>query len=413
MAYAESIKRFERIREYMREFYVYGFKSRNEYTQKSARSYDNERRRLESWLGGLMQFRQTPEGRQIFLSVDSRTVPHNPLYQAWKTKSFTDGEITLHFLLMDVLAEAEQPLSLPQIAAAMDARTAGFAHPWMIDDSTLQKKLKEYRAAGIVCAEKQGKTLYYSRAEEAPPLDRDMLDLFSEIAPCGVVGSYLLDKTEPCASVFAFKHHYITAAMDSEILCALLCAIGRRQKVTLETITRRNGAIEERHVVPLQLRVSVQSGRQYLMAYAPRFGRITSFRVDRIHTVQEEAGAPEFEALRQELEQMKQHLWGVSTRNESGLTLEHLDFTVRYGTEEPFIHQRLEREKRCGRVERLTAGSSRFSAEVYDASELIPWVRTFLCRIVEFHCSSRQLEAQFWQDVREMEQLYGLTEEAE
>lgn len=413
MAYAESIKRFERIREYMREFYVYGFKSRNEYTQKSARSYDNERRRLESWLGGLMQFRQTPEGRQIFLSVDSRAVPHNPLYQAWKTKSFTDGEITLHFLLMDVLAAAEQPLSLPQIAAAMDARTAGFAHPWMIDDSTLQKKLKEYRAAGVVCAEKQGKTLYYSRAEETPPLDRDMLNLFSEIAPCGVVGSYLLDKMEPRASVFAFKHHYITSAMDSEILCALLCAIGRRQKVTLETVTRRNGVIEERHVVPLQLRVSVQSGRQYLMAYAPRFGRITSFRVDRIHTVRQEAGAPEFEALRQELEQMKQHLWGVSTRNESGQTLEHLDFTVRYGTEEPFIRQRLEREKRCGRVEHLTAGSSRFSADVYDASELIPWVRTFLCRIVEFHCSNRQLEAQFWQDVREMEQLYGLTEEAE
>ncbi len=35
----------------MREFYVYGFKSRTEYDAKSARSYDDERRRLESWLG--------------------------------------------------------------------------------------------------------------------------------------------------------------------------------------------------------------------------------------------------------------------------------------------------------------------------------------------------------------------------
>ena len=31
MAYKELIKNFNRIRDYMREFYVYGFKSREEY----------------------------------------------------------------------------------------------------------------------------------------------------------------------------------------------------------------------------------------------------------------------------------------------------------------------------------------------------------------------------------------------
>ena len=48
MAYNELIKNFDRIRDYMREFYVYGFKSRDEYNKKSARSYDDERRRIES-----------------------------------------------------------------------------------------------------------------------------------------------------------------------------------------------------------------------------------------------------------------------------------------------------------------------------------------------------------------------------
>lgn len=61
MAYSELIKNFDRIRDYMRQFYVYGFKSRNEYDKKSARSYDNERRRLESWLGDFMSFRQTAD----------------------------------------------------------------------------------------------------------------------------------------------------------------------------------------------------------------------------------------------------------------------------------------------------------------------------------------------------------------
>ena len=65
MAYSELIKNFDRIRGYMREFYVYGFKSREEYDRKSARSYDDERRRIESWLGEFMGFRQTPEGKIV------------------------------------------------------------------------------------------------------------------------------------------------------------------------------------------------------------------------------------------------------------------------------------------------------------------------------------------------------------
>ena len=50
LAYSELIKNFSRIRSYMRSFYVYGFRHRNEYDEKSARGYDNERRRMESWL---------------------------------------------------------------------------------------------------------------------------------------------------------------------------------------------------------------------------------------------------------------------------------------------------------------------------------------------------------------------------
>ena len=38
MAYDERIKNFEKIRDYMQAFYVYGLKSRLEYDHKSARS---------------------------------------------------------------------------------------------------------------------------------------------------------------------------------------------------------------------------------------------------------------------------------------------------------------------------------------------------------------------------------------
>ena len=50
MPFNELIKNFNIIREYMRNFYVYGFDSRDDYDKKSARTYDDAKRRIESWL---------------------------------------------------------------------------------------------------------------------------------------------------------------------------------------------------------------------------------------------------------------------------------------------------------------------------------------------------------------------------
>ena len=413
MAYQELIKSFARIRDYMREFYVYGFKSRDEYTKKSARSYDDERRRLESWLGGYMRFRQTADGKNVFLSIDSRLARRNPLYAAWKTKSFTDGDITLHFLLFDLLDTPETALTLRELTAGIDAALASFSRPRTFDESTVRKKLKEYAAEGLILAEKRGKAVYYRRAADRPSAPANVLDFFSEAAPCGVVGSFLLDKEAAHESPFVFKHHYITGAMDSEILCALFSAIGERRFVSAETLARRSGRLRKTRLVPLQIRASAQSGRQYLMAYVPRYRRIGSLRIDNIVSVRAEEVCGEFDAHRRALDRMAPHLWGVSTQGLSHQRLEHVEFTVRYEPHESHIPQRLEREKRCGTVERLGAGETRFSADVYDAAELVPWIRTFLCRITAFSCSDKALERQFLADIRAMYALYGLAEGGE
>ncbi len=115
MAYTERIKNFKRIREYIRDFYVYGFKTRDEYDRKSARSYDNERRRIENYLGDYMSFHQTKTGKRMFLSVDTRTTEGNPFYKAFRAKSFTDGDISLHFALFDVLDSPEISMTLSEL----------------------------------------------------------------------------------------------------------------------------------------------------------------------------------------------------------------------------------------------------------------------------------------------------------
>lgn len=408
MAYSELVKNFNRIRDYMREFYVYGFKSREEYRRESARSYDDERRRIESWLGDYMGFRQNADGKNVFISIDSRAASHNPLYKAWKTKSFTDGDITLHFILMDIFASAQKALSLTEITEQIDEYLSVFPEPKTFDVSTVRKKLNEYISEGIVLGEKQGKSMYYSWTMEKCDLDRDILDFFSEIAPCGVIGSFLLDQVKEQGSHFSFKHHYITSAMDSEILCSVFMAIREKRSVILETYNRHKERVSESHVVPLRVMVSAQSGRQYLIAYAPRFRRILSFRTDHIASVKIGEVSERFDQMRQKLDEMQKHMWGVSTQNRWGNRMEHVEFTIRYGAGEKHIPKRLEREKRCGTVGHLDENTSRFTADVYDASELIPWIRTFICRITEIHISNEKLEEQFLEDIKAMYALYGL-----
>lgn len=412
MAYSEVIKNFNRIRDYMREVFVYGFKSRDEYTQKSGRTYDDERRRLESWLGDYMRFRQTPEGKNVFISIDSRVSRHNPLYKAWKAKSFTDGDITLHFILMDILKSVDDAMSISEITDQIDQYLSVFEEPRMFDESTVRKKLKEYVLEGILNAEKRGKVLYYRRADDMAFYDADTLDFYSEIAPCGVVGSFLLDKKEKHKEIFAFKHHYITGAMDSEILCLLFMAMQEKRMVTMESINRHKDRISENHVVPLQIMISAQNGRQYLMAYTSGYDRITSFRLDHIVSVKLDEKSPRFDELREMLAGMMPHMWGVNTQNKSGQRLEHVEFTVRYEKDEKYIHDRLEREKRCGTVERIDGHTSRFSADVFDASELIPWIRSFICRITDIHFPNAELETRFKRDLEEMYRLYGLKDGA-
>ena len=50
MAYSELIKNFGKVRSYIRDFYVCGFKGRGEFGEISSRIYDDEARRVRSWM---------------------------------------------------------------------------------------------------------------------------------------------------------------------------------------------------------------------------------------------------------------------------------------------------------------------------------------------------------------------------
>lgn len=413
MAYNELIKNFEKVRGYMRQFYIFGFKSRNEYDSQSTRSYDNERRRLESWLGDYMSFRQSSGEKNVFISVDSRAIPGNPLYNAFKAKSFTPGDILFHFVILDILHDDRKCTVHEIIEEIANQYLSHFEHAEAPDESTIRKKLKEYAALGLLSVEKRGRELLYSRNTDPvdPETWTDAISFFSEADPLGVIGSTLLDKLPPQNHYFNFKHHYILHALDSQILYDLLQAIDEGRCAELSVISQHsNGKTRLHTVFPVKIYISTQSGRQYLLCYHYRFRQPMFFRLDGIHAVK--AGAVEKRPQKYSgwYDKFRENLWDVSTGIE--FSVDHIEMTLHIDDGEGFILQRLEREKRGGRIEVIDDHTYRFIADVYDAGEMLPWLRTFIGRIVNLECSNPTVTKTFYQDLDKLNEIYGGDDDA-
>lgn len=409
LIFSELIKKFDKIRDYMRDFYVYGFRTRENFeSRKSLRSYDNERRRIESYLEDFMSFRQNDRGKIVFLSADSRDISANPFYRAFKAKSFTKKDISLHFILLDILQEGIR-LSLSEIMEKIGEEYLSFFQlPMEIDAATVRNKLREYEGEGLFVSEKVGKTLFYRRREEkAESLPSiDALRFFSEADPAGVIGSFLLDRYEekhPVNSPFSYKHHYIMHALDSEIFCLAAEAIAAEE--TVEILRRvRSGREEKEKVFPIKILLSVQSGRSYLSAYHFRDRHIFNYRLDHILSLRRTGERRDACGMREKWKELMDETWGVSF-GKKGMP-ESVEMILLIPPQERFVLERILREGRHGRVEELGEGRYRYAVKVRDSREMLPWLRTFLGRIEQIRFSDEKVEKLFYADLENMRRKY-------
>lgn len=401
MAYSELIKSFEKIRSYMRDFYVYGFKGRDEFDSKSARMYDDEYRRVKAWLDGYIDSYYDETGKKVFISIDSRAIFHNPLYVAFRTRSFTDWDITLHFLLLDILKDG--PATVKDCLSRITGEYLQDFSAVFPDEGTVRNKLKEYEKMGILVSRKQGRNLLYSLAEDFKdyPGWRDAIDFYSETMPLGVIGSYFPQGTD---SPFEFKHQYLLGALDSEVLYELCECMNETRGVELTIFSRRKKQELKHSVFPVRFYFSTQSGRQYVLGYHYRFKKPVFFRLDGIRRVKALGVEKHPEKYEDFWREFDRHLWGVSPGDHS---LDHIEMLIHVEENEHFIVERLKREKRHGNVEQVDETTWKFAADVYDASEMLPWIRTFTGRIDRLECSGEHVVNRFREDLEALRRMYG------
>ncbi|KHD36706.1 hypothetical protein NL50_09280 [Clostridium acetobutylicum] len=404
--FSETIKNFDKIRDYVRDFYIYGFKSRNDFTRKSLRTYDNEKRRIESYFEKYVSYNSSFGEKNAFISVNSSTISHNPLYSVWKAKSFTDNDIMLHFYLLDLLSNRDK-LSIKQLTDEISIN-----YGTIFELQTVRNKANEYVKEGILISTKLGKTLYYSlnnsHFNDLTSSNNNLLDClkyYQETAPFGVIGSYILQNENKENDIFRFKHHFIAHTLEDKILFEILSAIKEKREISfiVESPRNRNKAVILG--IPLKIFVSTQTGRRYLNIYNTKRNRFVNHRLDYIKSVKPLDKCNNYDFLKEKLINNLDKCWGVSFGNNSRKKVFKAKLYINEKAE-TYIINRINKEGRGGTLERLKKNTYLYSKEVFDPNELMSWIKSFIGRIISIESGENFVDSRFFNDMEKLKEMY-------
>ncbi len=404
--FSELIKNFDKIRDYMRDFFVYGFKARNDFTQKSARTYDDEKRRIESYLGEYIKWDTSKGSKRVFISLDSSKISQNPLYSAWKSKSFTAKDIMLHFYLLDILNK-KNCLNIEELTDLLCEK-----YDLCLDSQIVRIKANEYVKEGILTSNKYGKALCYSLSQDYLYKTKenyediiDAIKYYQEASPFGVIGSYLLDNEDKKNDIFTFKHHFIVHTLEDKILLELMDAMKEKQKIEFVNQSTRLGSISTLYGIPLKIFVSTQSGRRYVSIYNESRQRFINHRLDYIKSIKTLETFEDYDYLKEKLNGNLDKCWGVSFGGSTRCEKISVKFYIDEKKELHIIN-RLKREGRGGEIERIDKNVYLYSKEIFDTNEVMSWIKSFTGRIISVDGTSKFVVDKFYSDMKRMYEIY-------
>lgn len=395
--YTELIKNLDKIKSMVRDFYVFGFKGKSDF-DVSPRTYDNERRRIQSYLQEYITESWDKAQKTISISSDTVSKTTNPLFKVWKTKSFTRNDIFLHFVIMDILQNENLPIAkIADIIA--DEYIGVLAEPAFIDNMTIRNKLNEYVKLGIAKSWLDGKVMYYSLAENTFTPSDAMLCAMSFYQNISVAGFLISPYLEGHSSPFIYKNAFFSHTLDDKIVLELLDAIRGKNVLTInsETKYRKTWA---KDVGPIKILANERTGRRYLASYNKRIHKYSNIRIDNIRSIEVTDKHEDNDELVDKYDENIQNSFAITpmkhTMNSLKLVL-HIDEEY-----EKYVLERLRREGMHGTIVRLSANTFEYCIDIPDTMEMVPWLRTFMGRIISIEGTEKATVGQFKRDIKSM-----------
>ncbi|SHH63870.1 helix-turn-helix transcriptional regulator [Clostridium intestinale] len=426
--FADFIKHYDLIRSILRDVFLYGCFSRDDYESKkrgSSRKVSYEMRRIQQYIEkDFIKFDRDGKTKLLSLSYDSITNTKNFLVSTYLNKSFTKSDLKLYYYILLTLNQCDRVINLKELEVFLiDNELLDFDK---ISSKTIERKLSELcDSMGLVDIEKQGRCKAYRLTDDIlrEITDEELIrlylltSLYKNILFPNIGGYYFEDTlrqymnfhrniTEDYDDIFQYQNLHFHPIIEEEILWKLIKAINENRKIKLDYKINesRRARYNQETVIPYKIRYDINCGRFYLVAFQNE--RCFISRLDRIHKVKILNDYYHEDGLSEKYNFSMGNSWSsVHLNGES--TPQILKFKITINNKsEMYIVERIKGELKTYTVEQDGEDKFLFTKVVNDCYEMIPWIRGYggKIEIIEPSYIRRKID----NDWKEMLKNYGV-----
>ncbi len=422
--YSNYIKHYDTIRGILRDFYIYGCYSREDFNKKSisGRKYDNERRRILYCLKSeyIDESNYNGNSKYIRLVYDMYNCTQNFLAKSFFIKSFKKNDVVLFFIIQQILNNKDSSLSIQEIMEEISLELPENIEEF--NESTVRRKLVQLRNEGLLDISEENNKKLYKIGEDlfVNFSNEEVIDLlnavrfYNNVSQISLPGHYLEKTVKDYLKyerkieaqdydIFMFKHNHLQKIIDDEVTTIILICINEERKVKFSY----KNVKASQEVIPLKIIFEQRYGRQYLFSINEELNTPILFRIDRITDIYK--GEKTGKTYRySDYEEYLNNSWCATLLNkEQGLIKVEVEFTIDEKREN-YIIKRLEKEKRWGTIEKMDNGKYLYSIDVTDPLELVLWLRSFTGYIEIRSSNKHNLQERLTDECKEALKNYGV-----
>jgi len=117
--------------------------------------------------------------------------------------------------------------------------------------------------------------------------------------------------------------------------------------------------------------------------------------------------AEDADTLREKLNNNLPKIWGVGFGGSHRMELICMKLFIDEEREQ-YIIDRVTREGQGGELLRLGDNTFLYTKEMFDSSDMSPWIKTFTGRILQLEGTNKQVVNRFYNDMQRMADMYGI-----
>lgn len=396
------IRDYDKIRKIIRNWYLYGCYTKEEYMKKlniSARTYDLEVNRLRSYIDEKhYQNKRNHRKKEMAFLYNKFQDSSNYFFQTYKLCAYTQKYMLIYFAILQVLYKEKQdghPACSPiQIASLIqeqeeqDMNNAIDSEPADIDSKEILRKLNDLLEVNVVesIGSKGNKT--YRLSDN--PLDQfdteELQDVFYAAGIyaarnyCAAPALFLQDQIahylkydrklpEKPPEICIYQYHFLQNILNDNLIYSIKEAILARKMIELTKYNKKPELL-----IPYRLMTEYWYGRQYVCVIKLDSKTPHCIRIDSIQNIRILSEHFSFEPYTTQIETFEKNWCAVISGSRTKLI--EIDFFTDKDNDIE-IKQMLYADLHGGTAAEINPHHISYQVKVSDPMEMIPWIRKF------------------------------------